>query len=104
MFTYTDEEYEAMAQGMKKMICVGCGKQPHEIKEYYIMAREELNEDSESSLDAYDDLNDDEINEIIDRWAWYHEGTMNWENGHFACTECYIQMGMPSSPRGWKAP
>jgi hypothetical protein len=32
------------------------------------------------------------------------EGTLNRENGHFACTTCYIKMGMPSSPRGWKAP
>jgi hypothetical protein len=32
------------------------------------------------------------------------EGTFNLKNGHFACTACYINIGMPSSPRGWKAP
>lgn len=34
-----------------------------------------------------------------------NEGTYNKENGHFACTECYIKIGMPSAPwPGWKAP
>jgi len=33
------------------------------------------------------------------------EGTYNPENGHFACTECYIAIGQPTAPwPGWKAP
>ena len=30
------------------------------------------------------------------------EGTYNPSNGKFACTECYIDMGMPVDPMGWK--
>jgi len=32
------------------------------------------------------------------------EGTFNRESNHFCCTACYIDIGMPSGPRGWKAP
>jgi hypothetical protein len=32
------------------------------------------------------------------------EGTYNPDTNHFACDECYIAIGMPSSRRGWKAP
>ena len=32
------------------------------------------------------------------------EGTLNVETGHFACDDCYIAIGMPTSPRGWTAP
>lgn len=64
--------------------CIGCGKAPAEIDEYIEMA---------------------EIEEISpEQYVRSEEGTFNPENGHFACTTCYIGMGMPSSPRGWKAP
>jgi hypothetical protein len=33
-----------------------------------------------------------------------NDGTYNPMNGHFACTECYIAIGAPSSPSGWKCP
>jgi len=39
-----------------------------------------------------------------DRYVIENEGTYNPESGHFACTDCYIKLGMPSSPRGWRAP
>jgi hypothetical protein len=103
VFTYTETEWKDL-QIMKKMICTGCGKEPHELTEYQVMAREEINETSVSSLDAFDDMAQDEINRLIDEWAWFNEGTMNWENGHYNCTECYMKAGMPSSPTGWKAP
>jgi hypothetical protein len=32
------------------------------------------------------------------------EATLNMENGHFCCTECYVIIGMPTAPEGWKAP
>lgn len=34
------------------------------------------------------------------------EGTLNSENGHFACSECYIKLGMPVRKDGhrWTAP
>jgi hypothetical protein len=31
------------------------------------------------------------------------DGTFNRVNGHFACDECYIRIGQPSSPSGWVA-
>jgi predicted alternative tryptophan synthase beta-subunit len=39
-----------------------------------------------------------------ERYVACEEGTFNCNNGHFACTTCYVKMGMPSSPRGWVAP
>lgn len=32
------------------------------------------------------------------------EGTYNRETNRFACDECYIAIGMPSEPGGWRAP
>lgn len=32
------------------------------------------------------------------------DGTYNSVTNHFACDKCYIAIGMPSSPGGWKAP
>lgn len=32
------------------------------------------------------------------------DGTYNPVSNRFACTRCYIAMGMPSGPGGWKAP
>ncbi len=64
--------------------CIGCNKEPHEIPEYAEMA---------------------DIEGITpEQYIRSEEGTLNRENGHFACTGCYIRMGMPSSPRGWVAP
>lgn len=68
-----------------EIICVGCKKRPDELEEYKEMA----------------------ILEGITPEAYVkqEEGTYNRENGHFACTGCYIAMGCPSSPpRGWHAP
>lgn len=67
-----------------KIVCAYCDKTPAEIEEYVEMAKLE-----EMSPDEY-----------VQR----EEGTYNRENGHFACTSCYIKSGMPSSPRGWVAP
>jgi len=67
-----------------KIICIGCNKEPHEIEEY---------------VDA---ASDEEM--TPEQYVRAEEGTFNRENGHFACTPCYIKMGMPSSPRGWVAP
>jgi hypothetical protein len=62
--------------------------------------------------DPYCNRHPDEIPEYIERSTYSHpdeyvrlnEGTYNRENGHFACTECYIRLGCPSSSYGWKAP
>ena len=39
-----------------------------------------------------------------DDYVWREEGTLNPQTGHFACTTCYIKLGMPSSRTGWKVP
>lgn len=67
------------------MKCCRCGKQPHEIDEYVVHAQ---------SRDP----------EICAKWVREEEGTYNPRTDTFACTDCYIRMGSPSSPHGWKAP
>ncbi len=71
---------------MKKrpnMICIGCQKSPSELPEYVEMGQKE-------GMSA-------------DDYCWEEEGTLNTENGHFLCTECYVKAGCPSSPTGWTA-
>jgi hypothetical protein len=64
--------------------CIGCDRTPDQIDEYVEAAREME----------------------VSPWEYVRreEGTLNPDNGHFACTACYIEMGMPSSSRGWRAP
>jgi hypothetical protein len=69
---------------MTTPICIGCNKQPHEIDEYIEMAEAE--------------------GCTPEQFVRSEEGTFNPASGHFACTICYIEMGMPASPEGWKAP
>jgi len=66
------------------LVCVGCGRRPNELDEYVDAARAHG-----CSPDAY---------------VRSEEGTLNQANGHFLCTTCYIEAGMPSSPQGWIAP
>jgi hypothetical protein len=61
-----------------------CEKTPDQIQEYIDAARE----------------NDTTPEEYVRT----EEATYNPENGHFCCTACYIAIGMPSRPGGWKAP
>lgn len=67
-------------------ICVGCKKHPYEIEEYVESAGEE-------EMSANDYVKEE-------------EGTYNPKNGHFLCTDCYIEAGMPSLPypQRWVAP
>lgn len=69
------------------LVCFNCHRTPEEITEYTPAMT------GETGL-----LADPE------EYVWDQEGTLNRENGHFACTECYIRIGQPSSPTGWKAP
>ena len=68
-------------------ICVGCQKQPHEIREYFDAAAEEP--------EFYENAAD---------YVRKEEGTYNTKNGHFLCTDCYEKAGCPSTPKGWIAP
>ena len=65
-------------------ICIGCGKHPAEIDEY-------------SDIEIRENMTADEF-------VRREEGTYNRKNGHFLCTLCYYDAGMPSSPKGWVAP
>lgn len=56
-------------------LCIGCNKHPGEITEYV-----ELAEIADMGPNDY-------VREL--------EGTYNTENGHFYCTECYINAGQP---------
>lgn len=67
-----------------KAICFLCAKYPSELSVYTELAEEE--------------------NMDVDEWVKQNEGTFNPENNRFACDVCYIQIGMPSSKYGWKAP
>lgn len=67
-----------------ELICIGCGKKPEELDEYVEPAT------------AY--------GMTIEDYIWEEEGTLNKRNGHFLCTPCYVRAGMPTAPRGWKAP
>ena len=66
-----------------KIACIGCGKTPSEIEEY-----------------VYNPEDDPDATHFVVE----NEGTYNASNGHFTCTDCYIRLGMPSSPHGWIAP
>jgi hypothetical protein len=67
------------------LVCYRCGKTPDQIEEYVDAAEAE-------GTTPY-------------LYVLKEEGTLNKSNGHFACTECYIAVGMPSaSGAGWKAP
>jgi hypothetical protein len=70
-----------------KMTCIGCGKHPDELAEYIEAAADE----PEYYADAID-------------FCYREEGTLNKENGHFLCTDCYFIAGAPAAPGGWKAP
>ena len=64
--------------------CIKCGKAPHELDEYVEAAADE-------GIDP-------------ESYVIQEEGTYNPDNGHFVCTPCYLDMGAPSSRKGWRAP
>lgn len=65
-------------------VCIGCKLRPGDIPEYIEMA-------------SLEDMTPEEF-------VRTEEGTYNLDNGHFACTTCYIRMGLPTEPFGWVAP
>jgi hypothetical protein len=67
-------------------ICGRCGKRPDEIEEYV-----------EAASECADGSTPDD-------YVRSEEGTYNKENGHFLCTTCYVEAGVPSSDRGWVCP
>lgn len=73
-----------MKVGMTPTVDPFCGRAPEQINEYVVAGRQ--NEMTPSQYVAAE------------------EGTFNPENGHFCCTECYVRIGMPTAPNGWKCP
>lgn len=66
-------------------VCQGCNRTPDQIMEFKIAARQAACTPTEYVL--------------------AEEGTLNPENLHFLCTDCYIKAGQPSAPwPGWKCP
>lgn len=66
------------------LVCYRCRRAPAEITEYVTAATHE-----QTTPEAY---------------VWAEEGTLDRSTGRFCCTECYIAVGMPTGPKGWKAP
>jgi hypothetical protein len=58
--------------------CIECGRHPWEIHEYQVLA-----EDYEEEPKDWPRIMDCE------------DGSYNANNGHFWCTECYVNIGMP---------
>jgi hypothetical protein len=86
----TDPRFTEFFANFKPLVprCVGCGKRPAELAEYVEAARPR-NYGLRISPDTYVRL---------------EEGTYNPQTGRFACSSCYVAMGMPASPTGWRAP
>lgn len=80
---------------MQSPICFRCGKKPSEIEEYRDLAAVE-----------YPVEHDDDIGILVDSRYFIEseEGTYNPDTNTFCCTFCYIAIGCPSTPNGWRAP
>lgn len=73
---------------MSEPICFRCGRKASEIEEYQELAKAEGHAD-------------------FARLIREEEGTYNPKTNTFACTPCYIAIGMPANPYprpGWVAP
>lgn len=59
-----------------------------------------------SSFSEYGDFIGTKGSIAGDRAAYVRneEGTYNPDTNRFACDECYIAIGTPSGPNGWRAP
>jgi hypothetical protein len=68
----------------KRPRCIKCKRTPDMIYEYVEGA--------------------EEMSVTPDVYVRVEEGTYNPETERFACTNCYIEMGMPTAPQGWRAP
>lgn len=64
--------------------CAVCGREPKDIGEYQMFA-------------SLEEMTPDE-------YVWLEEGTLNRKTGQFVCTDDYLRIGSPSSPRGWTVP
>jgi hypothetical protein len=77
-------------QAAPKPVCCRCRKTPWELDEYRSAAAENL-----VSLDALTE-------EVVNDYVRDNEGTLDPRTGWFACTDCYIKLGQPTGPTGWR--
>jgi hypothetical protein len=68
-----------------------CKRVPAEIHEYVM--RTEV-------APGYDTAEYKSADDVV----WFDEGTLNRRTGMFLCTQCYIEVGQPSSSSGWTVP
>lgn len=76
----TTEEQERIADG--EPYCFRCGKPASSFPEY-----------------VNGDIAGDAVHYVL-----AEEGTWNPATNRFACDACYIAIGMPAGPDGWRAP
>lgn len=79
----TEAEAAAIADG--EPYCFRCGKPASSFSEY------EIGAESEGLANAW-------------QYVLQEEGTYNDDTNRFACDACYIALGMPAAPGGWRAP
>jgi hypothetical protein len=65
---------------MEKSTCINCKKTPGELKEYVEEAKD--------------------LGITPDLYVQFNEGTYNFDKNIFACTSCYVEMGMPVGVAG----
>lgn len=84
--TFTRGDYTGRTWTIPQPVCTGCGKIPEDIAEYRSEGRRHGMPPSV--------------------FVVHMEGTLNYANGHFLCTPCYSDAGMPSRPHPgrWVAP
>lgn len=67
--------------------CSYCGKTPDELPEYSEIIKDQK--------DYYGSPAD---------FVMKEEGTLDRSTGAFCCTDCYVKIGCPTEPVGWKTP
>jgi hypothetical protein len=93
--------------------CAGCGRRPEQIGGYVMPTLELFCPDPPEDLKIpieefaaahWAAADPEERVAAVRRYVRVQEGTLNPRTGAFACDECYIIAGMPSSPKGWIVP
>lgn len=82
----TREESDHIADG--EPYCFRCGKPASSFSDYDMYVSEGEDGGPATRADAVRN----------------EEGTYNPDTNRFACDACYIAIGMPTAPEGWKAP
>lgn len=78
----TPQEQDRIADG--ESYCFRCGRPANSFSEYRVLAQDQ-------SYTAHE-------------YVLHEEGTYNPATNRFACDGCYIAIGMPAAPGGWRAP